>query len=40
VRGVRQTRPELMGQGYEIIVRSEAGDEVLREAIDSDAGGN
>jgi hypothetical protein len=40
VQGVRQTRPELIGQGYEIIVRSEAGDEVLREAIDSDADGN
>lgn len=39
VQEVRQTRPQLIGQGYEIVVRSEAGDEVLRAAIDTEAEG-
>jgi hypothetical protein len=31
---VRQHRPELLGQGYEVLVRTEDGDEIIREAID------
>jgi hypothetical protein len=33
-RKVREQRPELIGQGYEILVRTEGGDEILRTAID------
>ena len=31
---VREGRPELIGQGYEILVRTENGEEILRVAID------
>ena len=31
---VRLQRPDLIGQGYEILVRTEAGVEILRAAID------
>lgn len=31
---VREGRPELIGQGYEILVRTESGDEVSRIALD------
>lgn len=31
---VREGRPELIGQGYEILVRTEGGDEVSRIALD------
>ena len=31
---VREGRPELIGQGYEILVRNEGGDEVARISID------
>jgi hypothetical protein len=31
---VREQRPELVGQGYEVLVRNESGDEILRAAID------
>ncbi|WP_407154312.1 DUF6894 family protein [Bradyrhizobium sp. STM 3557] len=31
---VREGRPELIGQGYEILVRNDAGDEIARVSID------
>jgi hypothetical protein len=31
---VREAHPELLGQGYEILVRNEAGDETSRISID------
>lgn len=31
---VRLQRPDLIGQGYQILVRTEAGVEILRTAID------
>ena len=31
---VREGRPELIGQGYEILVRNDAGDEIARIPID------
>jgi hypothetical protein len=31
---IREARPELIGQGYEILVRNESGDEISRVAID------
>ena len=31
---VREGRPELIGQGYEILVRNDSGDEIARVAID------
>jgi hypothetical protein len=31
---VREGRPELIGRGYEILVRAEDGDEIARVAID------
>ena len=34
---VRQGRPELIGKGYEILVRTESGDEISRVAIDQPA---
>ena len=34
---VRQQRPELIGHGYEILVRAENGDEILRAPIDHPA---
>jgi hypothetical protein len=37
---VRQGRPELIGQGYEILVRTDEGDEVSRVAIDEFRDGN
>jgi hypothetical protein len=33
-RGARQGRPDLIGQGYEIRVRSENGEEISRLALD------
>lgn len=33
-REARQGRPDLIGQGYEIRVRSESGDEISRLALD------
>ena len=33
-RQARQGRPDLMGHGYEIRVRSESGDEISRLALD------
>jgi hypothetical protein len=32
---VRGERPHLIGQGYEILVRTDDGDEIVREAIDA-----
>lgn len=37
---VREQRPGLVGRGYEILVRSESGDEVLRATIDPPGGRN
>ena len=37
VHEVRETRPELVGRGYVVIVRSDAGDEISRTAIDHPA---
>lgn len=37
---VREGRPELIGKGYEILVRTESGDEVSRVAIDQPANGH
>ena len=34
VQSVRATRPELIGQGYEIVVRTDNGQEVWRTAVD------
>jgi hypothetical protein len=34
VLDVREQRPELVGHGYEILVRRDSGEEVLRAAID------
>ena len=34
VHEVREMRPELIGRGYVVIVRSDAGDEILRTEID------
>lgn len=31
---VREGRPELIGQGYEILVRNDSGDEITRVPID------
>jgi hypothetical protein len=31
---VREGRPELIGQGYEILVRNDSGDEIARVSID------
>lgn len=35
---VRDTRPELIGQGYHISVRAENGNEVCRVAVDREKG--
>ena len=35
---VRETRPELVGRGYVVIVRSDGGQEISRTAIDHPAG--
>ena len=35
---VREGRPELIGQGYEILVRNEDGDEIARVPIEPLAG--
>jgi len=37
-QGVRETRPELIGQGYQISVREENGSEVSRVAVDPEKG--
>jgi hypothetical protein len=37
VQEVRETRPELIGQGFEIVVRSDANGEIMRTAIDQPA---
>jgi hypothetical protein len=37
VQDVRETRPELVGRGYVVVVRSDAGREILRTAIDHPA---
>ena len=37
---VREGRPELIGQGYEILVRTAGGEEILRIAIDQPQGSN
>jgi hypothetical protein len=34
VQEVREQRPELVGQGYEVLVRNETGEEILRAAVD------
>jgi len=34
VHEVREMRPELIGRGYVVIVRSDAGDEISRTEID------
>jgi hypothetical protein len=34
VEDVREQRPELVGHGYEILVRRDSGEEVVRVAID------
>jgi hypothetical protein len=34
----RETRPELVGRGYVAIVRSDAGDEISRTAVDHPGG--
>jgi hypothetical protein len=34
VLDVREQRPELVGHGYEILVRRDSGEEILRAAID------
>ena len=34
IKDVRHTRPELMGHGYEVVVRDDAGEEILRKSID------
>ena len=34
VQEVRETRPELVGKGYEVLVRNENGEEILRTAVD------
>jgi len=33
-RGVREGRPELIGCGYQILVRNESGEEISRVSID------
>jgi hypothetical protein len=37
---VREGRPELIGQGFEILVRNEDGDEIARISIDEQPDGN
>ena len=37
VQEVRESRPELVGRGYVVVVRSDAGDEISRTAIDQRA---
>jgi hypothetical protein len=34
---VRQARPELIGQGYEVLIRNERRDEIARVSIDPHA---
>jgi len=34
VQEVREQRPELVGKGYEVLVRNETGEEILRAAVD------
>ncbi len=38
-RDVREVRPELIGQGYAILVRTDGGDEISRVPIDRDEDG-
>ena len=38
-QGVRETRPELIGRGYQISVRADNGSEVCRVAVDPEKGG-
>ena len=39
-QGVRETRPELIGQGYRIAVRAADGNEVCRVAVAPENGGD
>ena len=38
VKDVRGLRPELVGHGYEVVVRDDAGAEILRKPIDTPDG--
>lgn len=38
VHDVRKSRPELIGRGYTVVVRSQAGDEIMRAAVDTTDG--
>ncbi len=40
VHEVRETRPELIGLGYEVLVRTENGQEIWRTAVDPPADGS
>ena len=40
VHEVREKRPELVGQGYEVLVRTDNGDVISRSAIDRPPTGN
>jgi hypothetical protein len=40
VHEVRETRPELLGHGYEVLVRADNGQEIWRTAVDRPADGS